>query len=191
MYFQTFDVAETIERGAKKFVGCFTWKWMVQLRSKMLHDAAWVHDAPPQLIALLSIDGKPAAWTAKRAGAQLGPDFYDSLYNGESYDARPKRSALQLPGFADTTSASPAIAASSAANAATLTSQQFAPFDAWRLPAPSHLLRTMSKFLILVKIWQVVELRNLRCRGNNITIRHAELLTHPPYDLSTVFTSAI
>ena len=76
VYFQTFDVAETIERGAKKFVGCFARKWMVQLRQQRCSTTQpGCIDAPPQLIALLSIDGKPAAWTPKMDGAQLGADF--------------------------------------------------------------------------------------------------------------------
>ena len=190
VYFQTFDVSGELQKGAKNALAVSLGNGWFSCGSK---DAPTTQpgciDAPTQLIALLSIDGKSAVWTGENGWeAAAGPITYDSLYNGESYDgvrAETLRGWKQA-GFADAASAfKPATAASSPANSATLTSQEFAPIRRLATFSPRTVTSPANGFQVFdfgQNMAGVVELRNLRCkRGQNITIRHAELLTHPPY----------
>ena len=89
----------------------------------------------------------------------------------------------------------PAIAASSAANAATLTSQQFAPIR--RLATFRRTVTSPANDVQVFDFGQNMAALSsceiFAARGaDNITIRHAELLTHPPYGpVDGIFMSAI
>jgi len=118
--------------------------------------------------------------------ASPGPITYDSLYNGETFDGRKARS---LEGWAtsdfDASSWSHVLMASSKANAAVLSAALFEPvrhlahFTPLRITSPRH---GVQVFDFMQNIAGIVQLSGLRCSaGTNVTLRHAELLQHPPY----------
>ena len=143
-------------------------------------------DSPPQLRLQLFVEGLVALSTNASWKVSAGPISYNSLYNGEHYDARvaEKLEGWTSAGFDDRAWAA-AAAASSVANKAKLSSALFEPtrhlarlpVRAVTSPAPG-----VQVFDFGQNMAGVVSLTGLRCeRGSNVTIRHAELLTHPPY----------
>jgi alpha-L-rhamnosidase len=142
--------------------------------------------SPPQLLVQLQVHGvpvvisSPATWKV-----HAGPITYDSLYNGEHYDAR-IAAALEdwsTTGFDDSAWVA-ATAAASSANDATLASRLFEPVRhlATFTPRWERSARPGAQtFDFGQNMAGVVRLSGLRCAaGTVVTLRHAELLMHPP-----------
>ena len=115
-----------------------------------------------------------------------GPITYDSLYNGEAYDSRVAAAldGWSLPAFNDAAWV-PAAIANSVANNASLSSQSFEPirhiatFQPLSVTTPAN---DTQVFDFGQNLAGVVHLKHITCAaGQAVTIRHAELLTHPPY----------
>ena len=118
--------------------------------------------------------------------AGVGPITFDSLYDGEHYDAR-----LEQPGWdaaANGTAGAdwvPALEAQSVVNGATLSSQlnepirvvaSVAPVKMWQSPTGG----TVCDFGVNSAGVPRIHIRR-PVAGGVVTIRHAEVLTHPPY----------
>ena len=143
-------------------------------------------DAPPQLLVQLQVARKPVLLSDLSWRVAASPVTYDSLYNGEAYDGRRR---VEVMGWAaasfDDSSWVAATGASSSANEAVLSSALFEPTrHLVTLPPRSASLPAagVQVFDFGQNMAGVVRLEGLHCApGQNVTIRHAELLTHPPY----------
>jgi alpha-L-rhamnosidase len=154
---------------------------------------------PPQLILQLHVDGKPVVLsdTSWQVSVNSSPIQYNSLYNGESYDARiaERIDGWQLPGFDEASSWSTASLADSKASKAKLASQLFEPIRhiATRAPVSITVAQNSkgmrgngSAISQTLDFGQnqaaVVRLKKIFCpRDTTITMRHAEVLMHPPF----------
>jgi alpha-L-rhamnosidase len=148
---------------------------------------------PPQLILQLHVDGEPVFWSDKTWSASDDtPVLYNSLYNGETYDARiaERIEGWMLLGY-DSSSWSSAVLADSVANKAKLESQLFEPIrhiatlDPVSITVANH-VDDDGNFIQTVDFGQnhaaVIRLKKVVCpRGRVVTLRHAELVMHPPY----------
>ncbi|KAG7347499.1 alpha-L-rhamnosidase [Nitzschia inconspicua] len=164
---------------------------------------------PPQLILQLHVDGKPVlvsdeTWSVSNDS----PVQYNSLYNGETFDARvaERIHGWQSPGYITATSSwSAATLSTSVATKARLVSQLFPPIrhisttppvTITIVSQPSTGTAATKNITQLVDFGQnqaaVVRLKRIHCsRGMEITMRHAEVLMHPPYgdfDGTTIYT---
>ena len=144
-------------------------------------------DSPPQLLLQLHVDQNVVLISDSRWRAAASPVRSDSLYNGEVYDGRIRAAVTGWTEAAyDDGSWSPvANATSSPAANAVLAAALFEPTRyldvlhpaAVTLPAPG-----VQVFDFGQNLAGIVRLTGLRCdRGTNVTLRHAELLQHPPY----------
>jgi len=145
---------------------------------------------PPQVIATLIVDGDittPLVSTSTSSWkVSSGPITYDSLYNGERYDARLEQKGWNTITF-DDSKWTPALDASnySASKNGKLVSALFEPIRIISSRDPV----TKSSPISGVTIYDfgqnmagIVRIENLHCnRGDVVTIRHSELLMHPPY----------
>jgi alpha-L-rhamnosidase len=164
-------------------------------------------DDPPQFILQLQVDGKPVLLSDESWNVSDGsPVIYNSLYNGETYDARiaERIHGWQLPGY-DVSSCSWTAArlAGSVATNAKLVSQLFPPIRHISTSAPVSIVvvpqrpfDTATNITQLVDFGNnqaaVVRLKRIFCpSGTVVTLRHAEVLMHPPYgdfDGTTIYT---
>lgn len=154
-------------------------------------------------VVFVSNDADDQATTAKNGNsiwrAAAGPIKYNSLYNGETYDGR---IAAILEGWSssnfEASNWTPVSLAHSAVNNATLTSQLFesireistrSPISINAIASSSVTTTTNASNSTLIQVVDfgqnqaaVVRLKHVKCpRGATITLRHAEILTHPPY----------
>ena len=144
--------------------------------------------APPQLRLQLQVGGKPVLLSDASWRAAASAITYNSLYNGEHYDARAAAALAgwAAPGFDDAAWAH-AVAATSVASAARMSSALMEPTRhvAVRAPRSAHVPTGDAGAQVFdfgQNMAGVVRLTGLRCAaGANVTLRHAELLTHPPY----------
>eukprot|EP00939_MAST-03C_sp_MAST-3C-sp1_P000379 g379.t1 len=143
-------------------------------------------DAPPQLILALMVEGKFVVVSdSKTWKTSAGPITYDSLYNGEHYDARLEQDGWTTNGFDDSAWTLASSAESQTASSSPLVSSAFEPIrivsarepESSSSPAPGLVVYDFGQNLA-----GIVRISGLRCAsGVNITIRHAELLMHEPY----------
>jgi len=155
------------------------------------------HNAPPQVLMQAIVrykSGKVENIVTSTSGKQtwkshVGPITYDSLYNGEHYDAR-----LELPGWSGTSSEGEAVfddkdwkpvqKATDSASSAVLASQLFEPIRRLTTMKPQTVTEPKPGMYVVdfgqnFAGW--IRLYVKGARGQNITIRHAELKMHPPY----------
>lgn len=144
---------------------------------------------PPQVIATLVVDGdvsNPLISTSTSWSVSSGPITYDSLYNGERYDATKEKEGWSTFSF-DDSKWSKALDASSyaASKNGKLVSAMFEPIrvvsarDPVTITSPTP---SVSVFDFGQNMAGIVRLSNLFCNsGDVITIRHSELMMHPPY----------
>jgi alpha-L-rhamnosidase len=145
---------------------------------------------PPQLLLQLQAGGPggdpPLVVSDLTWRSAPGPITYDSLYNGENFDGRRARALAgwDTAGF-DDSDWTPAAAASSPANTAVLSSALFEPTRHLATFAPKVVTSPQPNVQVFdfgQNLAGVVRLTDLKCpAGANVTIRHAELLQHPPY----------
>lgn len=145
---------------------------------------------PPQLILQLHVDGQPVLLSdvTWRTSAD-SPIVYNSLYNGEVYDAR---IADRISGWKDVhyddSDWPMAEFAKNKASKAILASQLFEPIRhvSTRTPISSVTVGSGDNLSQVLDFGQnqaaVVRLKHFYCAsGSSIRLRHAELLMHPPY----------
>ena len=162
-------------------------------------------DNPPQVKLQLQVDGQIVLISNYSSifdppddnsmDATKGPIVYNSLYQGEIYDGRlTERTQKWLVGMEnpddgfDTWDVSEA---QSVANQAKLTSQLFEPIQQMSTRPPVSIsiigMDAVTNTTIQVvdfgqNMAGVVRLKGILCRrGFNITLRHAEVLLHPPH----------
>lgn len=149
-------------------------------------------DNGPQVRLQLHINGQPYLWTnTSHWKVNHGPIIYNSLYNGEIYDARLE---LDLKGWKTSdfndSKWSHAQLANSSVTHSKLESQLFEPIRHISTRRPININTLSSSFTNIVQVIDfgqnmagIVRLKNLKCteRGQHIQIRHAEILLHPPY----------
>ena len=155
---------------------------------------------PPQVIATLIVDGdvsnpvvstSASSWTVSS-----GPITYDSLYNGERYDARLEQDGWSTTAFDDSTWTKAADASNySASKNGKLVSAMFeliriiSSRDYVTVNSPSP---GMSVYDFGQNMAGILRIENLNCnRGDVITLRHSELLMHPPYVVSIFIRKTI
>ena len=143
------------------------------------------HKSPPMVLLEVRVDGRPVAVSDLSWKVGASPITYNSLYNGEAFDGR-RAAALagwSSTGFDDSRWAAAAAAKSSAR--AVLSSALFEPTRHLSRRAPVSITSPAPHVQVFdfgQNLAGVVSLRGLRCEsGQRVTIRHAELLTHPPY----------
>lgn len=136
------------------------------------------YDASGKVIQTVSSDMK---WKVA-----AGPIFYDSLYNGESYDARAETPGWDSAGFDDSKWAF-AIQAQSVANKAIVSPATFEPIRHLTPFVPISITEVSLDKIVIDFGQNMAAVVRLRIRagraigGKNVTIRHAEVLQHPPY----------
>ena len=132
----------------------------------------------------LRVNGKPII-VSDTSGSRRRPITYDSLYNGEAFDAGGGTLAGWTSVAYDDELWTAAQLASSVANNATLSSALFEPVRHVSELTPRAVTSPSAGVQVFdfgQNIAGVVRLRGLVCpAGANVTIRHAELLMHPPY----------
>ena len=138
VYYSAFDVSAHLRPGAANAVG-------VTLGTGWFLPPYIPSKAAPQLLFQLQVDGKPVVLsdTSNWRAAQ-GPIIYDSLYNGETFDARLDRqlNGWAEPGFDNKNTTGTATVwyqpreAKTEASNATLSSQLFQPVRQVRALAP-------------------------------------------------------
>lgn len=155
---------------------------------------------PPQLILQLHINGHPALVSDEtwRASAD-NPIIYNSIYNGEIYDAR---IAERIEGWTslqyDDSDWTLSKIADTVASKAMLSSQLFEPIRHISTRSPISIVVSGKADNNLTQILDfgqnqagIVRLERFFCpRGTQVTLRHAELIMHPPYgeyDNSTIY----
>lgn len=187
--YATFEVSSLIRNGTNAIgvsLGNGWWSCGPPPGTRLPHCSP----SPPQLLLQLNRDGRPHLVSDQSWQVAEGPISYNSLYNGEHYDAR---RAFELrgwdhPGFDPSNSAewvSAASAAGSAASQAKLSSALFEPtrhlatFPPRAITSPAA---GVQVFDFGQNMAGVVRLRGIVCAsGQQVTLRHAELLRHPPY----------
>lgn len=140
---------------------------------------------PPQLLLHARLgSGQTVVSDVMHWKTASGPITSNSLYNGEHYDARREQPGWASAGFDDSGWAS-ATAASSPASSAPVVSSLFEPIRVVAVrepltdssPAPGVYVYDFGQNMA-----GLPRLSNVRCdNGTIITLRHAELLMHPPY----------
>ena len=192
VYYSSFDLAPYLREGTGNAIAVTLgtgWYACASANGEATTQPGCVN-AQPQLLLQANIECSDGATIAVTSGTNTwksspGPVVYDSLYNGETYDARRETPGWDLPGFDDSTWAAAAKATAASANKALLASQTFEPIRENQVLTP--LTIDMPKpGLYVVDFGQnaagVLRLRNLRgAAGTNVTLRHAELKMHPPY----------
>lgn len=155
---------------------------------------------PPQLILQLHINGHPVLISDEtwRASAD-SPIIYNSIYNGEIYDAR---IAESIEGWTslhyDDEGWSLSKIADTVASKAILSSQLFEPIRHISTRSPISIVVSGKADNNLTQVLDfgqnqagIVRLKRFFCpRGTQVTLRHAELIMHPPYgyyDNSTIY----
>ena len=154
---------------------------------------------PPQLILQLHVDGHPVLFSDEtwRTSAK-SPIVYNSLYNGEVYDAR---LANKIKGWKsvqyDDSDWLVAKLAKNKATEAILAPQLFEPIRhiSTRPPISIAVAGSDGNLVQVLDFGQnqaaVVRLKKFLCAsGTSIRLRHAELVMHPPYgeyDNTTIY----
>ena len=189
VYYSSFDVSGMLKPGSSNALGVSLGNGWWSCGPSPGTTQPHCDNGPPQLRLLLVADGVKTPLAYSAAGtwkASKGPITYNSLYNGEHYDARVAAALAGWSGagFDDGTWAA-ATNATSAANGAVISSQLFEPIrHLARLPPASVGLPAsdVQVFDFGQNMAGVVALTGLKCAaGQNVTIRHAEVLQHPPY----------
>ena len=165
------------------------------------------HNAPPQVLLRAIIyfsDGSTQSVVSSSSSSSSSswmagpsPITYDSLYNGEHYDARLDidgwASAAVAPtvradGYANVTWSPAQAATTDSASSATVASQLFEPIRAEAqsgVRAPVSITEPKPGMFVVdfgQNMAGFVTLTGLRgAPGQNVTIKHAEVLMHPPY----------
>lgn len=191
VYYSSFDVSDMLLPATTNVAGVMLgagWWFPPYIPSAL----------PPQVILQLHVHGGPAADPVLVTDASWltspGPITYNSLYNGEMYDGRiatavegwstPTFPTAKLEGWLPATNAS---ATSPASNTSHLVSQMFQPIAHVQPLAPrgtSSPLPGVQIFDFFQNTAGVVHIKFAagQCAaGTNVTIRHAEALSHPPY----------
>jgi alpha-L-rhamnosidase len=154
---------------------------------------------PPQLILQLHVDGQPVLLSDDtwRTSA-LSPIVYNSLYNGEVYDARIAEliKGWKYLGYNDRDWLLAKLAKNEASKAI-LASQLFEPIRhvSTRSPVSIVVAGNDDNLTQVLDFGQnqaaVVRLKHIRCvSGTSVRLRHAELIMHPPYgeyDNATIY----
>lgn len=154
---------------------------------------------PPQLILQLHVDGQPVLLSDDtwRTSA-MSPIVYNSLYNGEIYDARiaERMKGWKSLGYNDHEWLTAKFAKNEATKA-TLASQLFEPIRhvSTRSPVSIVVADNDGNLAQVLDFGQnqaaVVRLKHIRCSsGTSVRLRHAELIMHPPYgeyDNATIY----
>ena len=205
VYYATFDVTDLLRPNAPNAIGVSLGNgWFSCGPSPGTTQPGCTH-SPPQLVLQLSESGSSspplvASDLSWQAGAS--PITYNSLYNGEHFDAiaAAKSAGWAAPGFTSTAASTsagaaaaassssswPAVtAASSVADKALLASALFEPTRHVAVLPPLKVTSPAAGVQVFdfgQNLAGVVRLSGLRCAaGQKVTVRHAELLTHPPY----------
>jgi len=143
--------------------------------------------SPPQLLlqaniatktkGVLVVNSNAASWKVAR-----GPITYDSLYNGETYDARLEVDGWKMPGFDDSQWTSATVATG---NVGALASQSFEPIRAISELTPINVTEPKQGMFVVDFGQNIAGLLRITVRnatrGQNVTLKHSELLMHPPY----------
>jgi len=194
VYFNSFDVTHLLARGVNAVGVSLGNGWFSCGVSPGTSQPGCVN-SPPQLLLQLQIDETPVLLSDLSWKVHAGPITYDSLYNGEHYDGRLEE---QVAGWStapfNDAQWQAAAYAKSAANGALLASRLFQPIRHLKTFAPLAVRSPrlgVQVFDFGQNMAGVVRLKGMRCAaGSNVTIRHAELLMHPPYgdyDGSTIY----
>lgn len=157
------------------------------------------HD-PPQLILQLHVNGEPVLISDETwLTSADSPILYNSLYNGEIYDARV---AHRMKGWKtlhfDDSDWETATLATNDATRAILASQLFEPIRHISKRSPVSISVRGNGDNNLTQVIDfgqnqaaVVRLKHFQCpSGTTVVMRHAELLVHPPYgdfDNTTIY----
>jgi alpha-L-rhamnosidase len=140
---------------------------------------------PPQLLLQVVVSSGSSAHTIisdTTWKASPGPIVYDSLYNGETYDATKEMPGWDLPNYDDRSWIS--------ASAATfvppiVTAQTFEPIRKISETKPVTISEPQDGIYVVdfgQNMAGVIRLRLRNCfSGTQVVLRHAELLNHPPY----------
>jgi alpha-L-rhamnosidase len=183
VYYSSFDAAPLLRADAPNTIG-------VTLGNGWFFPPYLPTKAPPQLLLQLHVDGAPIVLSDTSWRTARGPIIEDSLYNGEHFDGRRAQdlTGWASPGFVEgAISWANASLASSEANKARLASQLFEPIKhisvlpalTVRSPTPGVQVFDFGQNLAGVTR---LKLQAGQCAcGQNITVRHAEVLLHPPY----------
>ena len=168
--------------------------------------------SPPQILLQLIVDGVVVLKTDTSWQAAAGPITYNSLYNGELYDGRIAAglAGWSTPAFQTTAAAIdgnhgaggvggawwPTTNASSEVNKAKLASQLFPPIRHVQALAPRSSTSPKPNVQVFDFNQNTAGVIRLRlspgqcAEGTNVTVRYAEVLSHPPYgpDDGTLYT---
>ena len=164
---------------------------------------AYCSDDPPQLILQLHVDGRPVLLSDETwKVSEDSPVLYNSLYNGEVYDARiaERIGRWKSLGYCDSSWETAALANNKVATEATLASQLFEPIRHVSTRSPVSIVVSGSNdrdnnLTQVIDFGQnqaaVVRLKRFFCAsGTTVALRHAELVVHPPYgdyDNATIY----
>lgn len=140
-------------------------------------------------VVVVATDTESGSWQAA-----AGPVLYDSLYNGETYDATKELVDVHGNTFSEPSYEVPdgvwtRAVAGVALDTETviLKAQMFEPVQKLRKLGPSNITKVGSTYVVDFgqNSAAVVGVTIRGNRGQNITLLHAEVLQHPPYGAAT------
>jgi len=180
-YYVTLDITDCLKPGRNAFGVMLGNSWFSCAGSQ----PGCINTAPQLMMQATGYDTSSVVTFASSNTADWkvhsGPIIADSLYNGETYNALLETPGWTSAGF-DSGSWQTATAATWAPK--TLSPQSFPPIRKLRAFSPRQITLVGDKYIVDFgqNTAGIVRLTVRDCpAGNNITLRHAELLQHPPY----------